>query len=179
MPDTAPFTAREFQIEDTQFTVTPLTAMQGFAMLEDIRHELGESLDISGMRDTMESERGEPIAIANASIAFARTLLRMRPDFVEGIRRKLFAQIAFRNGNTNVPQTLLNFEDLAFRSAFVPYELIARSLAVNFMTGIPESVSSLLGEIRDLLPSPPGDQTPSSPLSSMPDSPPGSTAGTG
>ena len=172
------FTAREFEIEGTRYAIEPLGAMDGFALMEEIRRELGDAIDISGMRSTIESEEGESAAIANGAIAFARTLLRMDPAFVERIRAKLFSRIKFQNQHAATYQPLHNNEELAFDSPFVIYELIARSLAVNFMTRIPASVSSILEGARSLFQSSQEEPTPISPLSSMPDSPPGSTAGT-
>ena len=175
------FTAKDFTIENTQFFIAPMSAMEGFALMEEIRRELGNALDITGMRSTMEMEATEDgsataMAIANGAIAFARTLMRMDPVFVERIRGKLFARITFRNANASAPQPLQGFEDLAFTSPYVIYELIARSLAVNFMTGIPASVSSILEALKGLIPSAPSAPTPPSPPWSMPDSPPGVTA---
>ena len=173
------FTAKEFEIEGTQYAIEPLGAMDGFALMEEIRRELGDAIDISGMRNTIETDAGEEAtAIANGAVAAARTLFRLNPVFVERVRARLFSRIKFKNEHAATYQPLQGHEELAFESPFVIYELIARSLAVNFMTRVPKNVSNIVGGIRGLIQSSPEGPIPTSQPWSMPDSQPGGTAGT-
>ena len=171
-------TEKEFEIEGTKFFITPLGAMEGFALLEEIRVELGDSIDLGGMRDTLQTDTSQGAAIAQGTATFARTIMRLRPEFVERVRSKLFSRISFQNANAPSPQPLIGFEEVAIKSPFVPYELLVRSLGVNFMTNIPASVSGLVGGLAAMFQSPPEEPTPTSQPLSMPDSPAGPTAGT-
>lgn len=171
-------TEKEFEIDGTKFAINPLGAMDGFALLEEIRVELGDSIDLGGMRDTLQSDSSEGAALASGAATFARTVMRLRPEFVERVRSKLFSRITFHNSHTTTPQPLQGFEEMAIRSPFTPYELLVRSLAVNFMTSIPASVSGLVKGLAAMFQSSQEEPIPSSQPLSMPDSQAGPTAGT-
>ena len=156
---------RQFEVDGTFFTVNPLPAMAGFSLLEDVRRNLGDSLDVSGMRETLSIDTdtakdtyttaaaGDASTQVKASgaAAMARTLMRLDPVFVERVRSTLFEHVTFKNETAVTPQMLHGAEDMAFQSPFAVYEVLVRCLAVNFTTRIPASVSGMFTRMRDTL----------------------------
>ena len=125
----------EFGIEETRFVIGKMKAMEGFACLERIREQVGQSL-------------GLEVSTASTPAALLRIVLSLPTTFVEKLRVQLFKHVRYQNAHAVTLAPLTGNEDSAF-DALEPsaiYEVLARSLAVNFtpsFRGIVETISKL------------------------------------
>ena len=156
MPDlhigaVASWTEPEAKIEGTRFLFGKLPAMKGFDVLEQIRVEVGNKAD----------------AEMTASIdGLLKVLLSLSRGFVEALRLDMFKVVRFANGRAKTPQVLAGAEDMAFDGLdpVAVYEVLGRSLAVNFTASFRRLASSLGAD--------PATTSPSNPEASPDSSPP-------
>ena len=148
--------AAEFEIGGARFKVSKLPAMAAFNLLEQIRREVG--------RSTSEIKASEdPDATVGSML---QVVLSLEPAFVDQVRRKLFENVVFSNERAVTPQPLGGAEDLAFEGLepVAVYEVLARSLSVNFSASLRAAASwlngagtiSSLSSLLDSHPSSPG-----------------------
>lgn len=131
-------TEPKFKIDDVEFSITKLDALSGWKMLESIRHEMSKT-EISGAFIATEQE-----GIAK----FASSVLSLDPVFIDGIRSKLFAKVEFKTKDVergwlkidSNEMVAMCFADLQASSI---YEVLIRSLAVNFTESFTEIKSRL------------------------------------
>ena len=133
------FTDTEFVIGDTTFTVVKFGAMEGWRILERIRHEFAKtnvSLETAGMDSA-------------GAATLLRSILGLDPLFVEGLRIDLFKMINFRNSQYLTPIAVAGSEDGAFEGLepVAIYEVMLRSLAVNFTDSFSGLVSRIGGVV--------------------------------
>ena len=133
----------EFEIGKTKFYLSKLPAMAAYALLEQIRHEIGKTGN--EVPESADPENTFPLV---------KLVLALDPKFVEGVRRELFEKVEFTDPG-NPRQKLAGAEDFAFNGLepIAVYEVLLRSLAVNFSPSL-RSVASGLGRF-DLIGNPP------------------------
>lgn len=146
MPDMEEFRKPEFEINGTHYEITKMRSMPGFALLEQIRQNLG--LSFSALAEI----RNGNLLEADAMTALAQTLLCLPPDFVELVRKKLFEGVSFRNEEVKTALPLAGKEQMAIKEPFEVYELIARCLAVNFIPSSLSNESNLIESLSSILP---------------------------
>ena len=115
----ATWTEPEATIDGTRFFFGKLPAMRGFEVLEQIRVEIGDKAD-------------EELTAGIESLL--KALLSLSRGFVETLRRELFKAVRYSNARAQTPQVLAGAEDTAFDGLepIAVYEVLGRSLAVNF-----------------------------------------------
>ena len=148
---------QRFEIDGTQFNVKKLGAIEGFRLLEYIRHAIGttdgvlESLgsDVS----TVLGDDGKPVEMNDSfAVAAANLFGRLDPKDVEHVRQVLFQQITFTNAQAIDPLALAGVEDMAFTDPAAIYEVTLRGLAVSFLEPLRKRVSGLPNvDLRSLL----------------------------
>ena len=127
-------TDSEFSIGDTRFTIVKFGAMEAWRVLERIRKELAATdISIDGI---------------DGGNTLLRSVLALDPMFVERLRQDLFKAVQFRNARAQSPLALAGSEDMAFDGLepVAIYEVILRSLAVNFTASFHALASRLGGE---------------------------------
>ena len=129
------FAEPEFQIGSTHYRVVKFAAKQGWQLFEQIRREFGKSdFDIDGNLDM------------KAFLSLLKTVLELDTVFVEKLRVTLFANVFYRNEHAQTEQSLLNSEDMGVEEPLDIYEIMFRSLAVNFTRSFKGLISRLSGE---------------------------------
>ena len=136
----------EFSIEETRFVIGKMKAMEGFACLERIRVQLGQSSDWTGLAEKVSEDK--EIASKQRFTALMRSVLALPAMFIESLRVQLFKHIRFQNAHAVTLAPLIGNEDSAFDELepSAIYEVLARSLAVNFtpsFRGVVETISKL------------------------------------
>ncbi len=128
----------KFKIGDVEFSVIKLDAYSGWNMLEEIRHEMSKT-EISG----------SSIADQQQGIQkFLASVLSLDPVFINGIRSKLFAKTEFKTKDVEHGWLKIDSDEMvamcfANLEASAIYEVLVRSLAVNFTQSFNEIVSHL------------------------------------
>ena len=119
-------TELDFQIGKTSFTITKMGAMSAWRLLEQIREKLGQT--------ELDSYTGE-------SQGFLQTVIGLDSSFVDRIREELFGYVYFTNDSARTQQKVVGAEDMAFMGLepSAIYEVLLRSLAVNFMPSLIEA----------------------------------------
>lgn len=121
----------QFMIGEKQFTILPLSAFEGFKLLEYIRENIGFNL----LQFDSES--------LGSSLA---SLIATKAVYVDHVRKVLFSKVSFRTLDSKVSGMLSDininqaFEDC---QAFDIYELLLRCVYVNFFSTF-DRVSKLL-----------------------------------
>lgn len=125
----------EFSIGETHYTVIKFGSLEGWRVFEHIRLAVGTSdLDIDGNLDN------------KAILGWIKAILALDLSFVDGLRVTLFKNISFRNTSAASPQPLSGAEDMAIAEPLHIYEIMFRSLAVNFTPSFIDILSRLGGE---------------------------------
>ena len=111
----------EFSIKSTRFRITRMLPMDGFAVLEDIRQSIGENIQL--IRES-----------SSVTTALATVVMAIKPNDLERIRHKLFAEVSFQNEIAKTWRPLYPDEAMGFNGleAIHVYEVLGRCLAVNF-----------------------------------------------
>ena len=147
----------EFEIGGTRFVISKLPAMPAFALLEEIRREVGRRSSALAPDD----------AEGAGTAGLLQLVLDLEPQFVDRVRRKLFENVVFANETARTPQPLVGAEDTAFQELepVAVYEVLLRCLTVNFSPSVRALVSKLNGIGWTSLPFNPSGSRPSSPES--------------
>ena len=143
------FLEPECAIGGTHFAIRKMAAMEGWTLLERIREQVGKSLDME-----LPSVEGDRDRVART---FLRTILTLPPSFTQWLRDQLFGHVQFTNSVARTPIALKGSEDTAFMDLepSAVYEVMARSLAVNFTPSfrrIVETISTRLSQDGDTSP---------------------------
>lgn len=146
----------EFELNGTNYRINKLPAMAGWRLLEKIRREAGRIINTDDIGRVLNADPSthdvDDLILAGTSLI--SLLLRLDPEFVERtLMSKLFESVVFTNQHAQTPQKLAGAEDMAFQKPTDPYEVLARSIAVNFTDSFVPLVRSLLGGLSDSLPS--------------------------
>ena len=147
----------EFEIGGARFVISKLPAMPAFALLEEIRREVGRRSSALAPDD----------AGGAGTAGLLQLVLDLEPQFVDRVRRKLFENVVFANETARTPQPLAGAEDIAFEGLepLAVYEVLLRCLAVNFSASLRGVVSRLNALGWTSIPSTPSGSRPSSPES--------------
>jgi hypothetical protein len=125
-----------FTKNGVDFQITKFSAMEGHKLLDDMRYSVAN--DFITTEITNESQTAG---------AFISAILKLPPTKIEEYRIKLFEGIEFKKIKEQKGWLPLSgMEDVAFANAkptFV-YEVMMRSLAVNFLESGQEFLSTLL-----------------------------------
>ena len=117
------------KIGDTTFKINKLMVMDSLDVLEDIREGMGQRL----------------LDLENVSLqeAIVRAVIGAPRELVARIRDRLFEEVTFKNQSAKTHVTLAGSEEMAFEnlSAVDVYEVLVRSLAVNFFDSFQELAS--------------------------------------
>ena len=153
--------ATEFEIAGTQFQVQKLPAMAAWALMEQIRRELGRtSAEVASLGDSkndFEATEDNPISPATVRL-LAQMVLSLEPKFVDDVRKKLFEGVKYRRDDTaRTFQQLAGSEDMAFEGhePLAVYHVLMRCLFVNFSASLRVLVSGVSGLLRNSSPSDP------------------------
>ena len=128
------------EIDGVMFHFHKMKAMQGWRVFEKIRQSIA-TVDI-----------GDPENIGKSIAVGIKALASLPIEFIDDLRADLFKHITFRSrkteGNSQPEQQLHGLEDMALEGVkpIAIYELIVRSLAVNFT----ESFSGLVSHFPAL-----------------------------
>ena len=129
------FDQPEFEIDGVKFRINKMNAITSFPVLESIRAEMGKSnFDLP--------ETGGSVDAATSMIQeLLKAMLSVNPEFVEGLRVKFFKNIEAKTEDTTAGWLKISDnEELVFAKleASAIYELIVRSLVVNFTRSFKE-----------------------------------------
>ena len=92
----------QFKIGEVEFDIGKLSAMEGWRMMEDIRHQIGKS----DLGDSVEADMLKQIS---------KTITGMDPAFVDDIRARLFKKVTFKTKDVTAGWlNLSDSEDMAF-----------------------------------------------------------------
>jgi hypothetical protein len=141
------FDQLEFNIDEVKFRINKMSAISAFPVLESIRSEMGKaSIDLP--EDSKTSGKSQPKVDAGTAMmqGLLKSILSINPEFVDNLRIKFF-----KNIEAKTPETTTGWlgvhgnEDLIFATleASAIYELIVRSLVVNFTRSFKEISSRL------------------------------------
>ena len=153
-------TERERQIGPTRFVFQKIPALEGFRIIEAIRHQLAGVIDWPSVPAAVGGG-GENIAI------LFRALMSLPPEFTERLRTTLFRHVLYSTPDVS-QQPLHGAGDTAFETLepIHVYEVMLRVLAVNFT----DSFQSLLDGVFWANPRVPArSHRKDSPLSCRPD----------
>ena len=125
----------KFSIGDVQFSIKKLNALAGFRMLESIRYEMSKTEITKGVTDEKDVMQ-----------KLITSIMSFDPDFIEGLRVTLFVNIEYKTPDVErgwLPLT--DTLDMAFADLepSAIYEVLARSLVVNFTRSFEEILSRL------------------------------------
>ena len=126
---------QKFTIGEVEFSITKLSAMDGWRLLEDIRHQIGKS----DLGDSVEADILKQIS---------KTITGMDPAFVDDVRERLFKKVEFKTKDVKAGWLPLSGgEDMAFEKLepSAIYELLMRCLVVNFTASFSDILSRLKG----------------------------------
>ena len=125
--------SREYREGDAVFFFDPINVMQALPIAEKIRHEMTnlKALEetVGQMRDGMNDDEE-----ARTFVALVRSILSVKPEFVDSLRKDLFAHIRYRNKSARTPQRLLGSEEQAFHSLglMTVYRVLIQAVVANF-----------------------------------------------
>ena len=149
----------QFEIGQVRFNVQKLPAMAAWALMEQIRRELGRtSAEVVALGNTAASNDDEEEATGLTWGTVIQMVLSLEPVFVDGVRKKLFERVEFQRDDTaRTPQKLAAAEDMAFEDVepLAVYEVLLRCLVVNFSPSL-RALGSRFGVLgRTSIPSSP------------------------
>ena len=158
---------KEVTFGDTRFILAEMPFTPASEAFENLKFQLGEAGIVTAFdrvniaaatSGVVDSEDGKvalsPEAAEEAKkalVGLLDALVRMRPDVMLGIRDRQFAYIQYQRGS-DTPRKLKGLEDDAFRGPKIhqSYELLIRSLAVNFSESFSAALSGF-GLARQLI----------------------------
>lgn len=125
----------EFEIGDVKFNIAKLDAFSGWQVLEAMRYEMSKN----SFKD---------VALDGTTEKTIQALMALDPVFVNEIRSKVFAKVEFKTKDVergwfkidSAEMIAMCFADL---EASAIYEVLFRSLAVNFTQSLTEISSRL------------------------------------
>lgn len=126
----------KFKIDNVEFSITKLDALSGWKMLESIRHQMSKT-DITGAKTDDKQEGMQK---------FMSSILSLDPVFIDDLRLKLFANVQFKTKDVTTGWLpLTDTIDMAFADLepSAIYEVLMRSLVVNFTRSFTEIISRL------------------------------------
>lgn len=130
------FCETDFTLGEVQFRITKLNVMDGYRMLERIRKQLATTAD------KVEIDRTSDV---NSGLSIIQSIMQLDEAFVEEMRKKLFTSVEFKGNGAMDYIKLEGSEDMAFQSLQPThiYEVLVRSLVVNFMDSVKGLMSAL------------------------------------
>ena len=137
--------AREVQLGDVKFTIGKLLPMEGFKVFEMIR---------PGLKDALGVDDGDGEATANPIKTVLNIACAAEPEMVEKVRSAMFRHVRFTSPDVPTPTVLLSNEDTAFKDLepYHIYEILVRTLTVNFTGSFSALMSRNQAEASDILP---------------------------
>lgn len=128
---------RKVVIKGTTFTISPLLAMEGFEVLEEIREV---AVSPQNLQSVIENPTPERVLKALLVV-----LAGLPKHVVKSVQRQMFTAVSFTNGNAQTARTLQGSEPMAFNglSPFDVYDITVRCLAVNFLESSLDFLSRL------------------------------------
>ena len=129
---------RRWEHAGVQFQFNKAPVMKGHAIMEFIRGQIGGEFF-----SAIVNKAGDDIALAVIGV-----VLKADPIFVATLRKKMFEYVTFRVPDSRTFSVLSNDEERCFDAEFegmsprTVYEVLLRSLAVNFIGFFPETIRS-------------------------------------
>ena len=121
------------QIGDIHFVINKMKAMEAYDLMDDIRLQVAQSagMPMLGIGDSLDEQSSWILSLIAMVMGFDK-------QFVERVRRRLFQRIEFLDPHSSSNRVLAGNEDIAFAGLepLVVYELIVRSLAINFTASL-------------------------------------------
>ena len=135
------FLEETLEIQNTNFYFQKLNAIPAFDVLESVRHEVGMTIDMEDFTgvvdvpDNLTGEERDKYLNMKATLNIVEQVLKLSPEFVKDLRRKMFKTINFTNEFAKTPQQLTeSVLDMAFAGLgpTAIYRVLFQSLFINF-----------------------------------------------
>ncbi len=139
---------KDFTIGDTNFRIEPMPAEPGIELWEHIRAEIGSSL-------VTNAASIDPLMPNSVELQAVMNLLALKPDFTRSIRAEMHKYVYFDNDRSSGLTQLSGNEDAAFKNIPVVasyYQVMVRSLAINFLESLREIGSMFQDLVANLRP---------------------------
>ena len=149
----AGFDKPDITLGGTQFHIKKLQPMDGFRVLEIIRPGVKDALR-DALGGTLSGEGEEVETVLRGAAVIVNVIFGVHPEVVEDVRRELWDRVTFKTPNMAEPAALLGREDEAFERCEPVefYELLGRSLAVNFTASFSAVMDTMEAEEKDSSP---------------------------
>ena len=146
-------TNSEFSLGDVKFQIIKLSPMSGFKLSEKIRFALASSADAVDIgNNTTKDKDGQNQSELAAAVLFCKAILKLPPSTIEDFRNVLFENIEFTGGDVSQGWVKLRgMEDMAFKNPFHVYEVLVRSLVVNFTGSFKELMQRFPAAMQNIM----------------------------
>ena len=146
----------KFSLGNIKFQIIKLSPMAGFNLSEKIRFALTLAADSAeAIEDLPSMDRNIPAqkkAEIRAAILFCKAILKLPPPTIEDFRNTLFENIEFTGGDVAQGWVKLKgMEDMAFTEPLQIYEVLVRSLIVNFTGSFRELMQRFPAAMQNIL----------------------------
>ena len=144
----------EFSLGGVKFQIIKLSPMSGFNLSEKIRFALASSADAVDIGDNAinNDKDGQNQLELAAAVLFCKAVLKLHPATIEEFRNTLFESVEFSGGDISQGwMKLKGMEDMAFKNPFHIYEVLVRSLVVNFTGSFKELMQKFPAAMQDLM----------------------------